>query len=122
MSVGMATEGLMRFEDLDPASRRHALLSQILKHRLAAILGIGRDDDGWFCETDYNIDPTGTERGGIHVAGVCQGPKDIPDAVAQASAVAARVLKGIVSGRGPGSRGSLSVEEIESRARALAGA
>ena len=90
--------------------------------RLAEILGIGRDDDGWFCETDYNIDPTGTERGGIHVAGVCQGPKDIPDAVAQASAVAARVLKGIVSGRGPGSRGSLSVEEIESRARALAGA
>lgn len=90
--------------------------------RLAGILGIDRDEDGWFRETDYNIDPTGTERGGIHVAGVCQGPKDIPDAVAQASAVAARVLKSVVSGRGQGSRASLTVEEIESRARALAGA
>ena len=62
--------------------------------------GIPRDEDGWFTELDYNADPTGTERGGIFVAGVCQGPKDIPDTVAQASAVAAGVLKSIVSGKG----------------------
>jgi predicted NodU family carbamoyl transferase len=31
----------------------------------------------------FVIDPTGAERGGISVAGVCQGPKDIPDAVAR---------------------------------------
>ncbi len=87
---------------------------------LAALVGIPRDADGWFSEMDYNIDPTSTERGGIHLAGVCQGPKDIPDTVAQASATAARVLKGILSGKGQGSRASLTLEEIESRARALA--
>ncbi len=87
---------------------------------LAQMIGIPRDDDGWFSEAEYNIDPTGTERGGIFVAGVCQGPKDIPDTVAQASAVAARVLKGIVSGRGQDSRESLSLETIEARARSLA--
>ena len=36
------------------------------------------------------------------MAGVCQGPKDIPDTVAQASAVAARVLRSIVSGTDAG--------------------
>jgi heterodisulfide reductase subunit A len=87
---------------------------------LARVIGIVRDEDGWFDEMDYNIEPTGTERGGIFVAGTCQGPKDIPDAVAQASAVAARVLRSIVSGRALGSRGSLTLEEIESRARQLA--
>ena len=84
------------------------------------VLGIGCDEEGWFRELDYNIDPTGTERGGIYVAGVCQGPKDIPDTVAQAAAVAARVLRSLVSGRGRESRGSVPLELIEQRARDLA--
>jgi heterodisulfide reductase subunit A len=87
---------------------------------LAGLLAIGRDDDGWYSELDYNIDPTGTERGGIYLAGVCQGPKDIPDTVAQASATAARVLRAIVSGHGRDSRSSVSLADIESRARSLA--
>ena len=87
---------------------------------LGQLLGIGCDEDGWFRELDYNIDPTGTERGGIYVAGVCQGPKDIPDTVAQAAAVAARVLRSLVSGRGRESRGSVPLELIEQRARDLA--
>ncbi len=86
---------------------------------LARVLGVSRDEDGWFTEMDYNIEPTSTDRGGIFVAGVCQGPKDIPDTVAQAAAVAARVLKSIVSGAGLDSRSSVSLEEIEARARAL---
>ena len=73
--------------------------------------------DGWFHELDYNTDPTGTERGGVYVAGVCQGPKDIPDTVAQASAVAARVLRSIVSDRGRESRASVPLAEVEARAR-----
>ncbi|MHB8078639.1 MAG: FAD-dependent oxidoreductase [Candidatus Krumholzibacteriia bacterium] len=89
---------------------------------LAARLGIPRDPDGWFSEADYNTDPTGTERGGVYVAGVCQGPKDIPDTVAQAAAVAARVLRSIVSGKGRDSRGNVSLAEIVARARARAAA
>jgi heterodisulfide reductase subunit A len=88
--------------------------------QLADMMGIPRDDDGWFAEWDYNTDPTATERGGIHVAGFCQGPKDIPDTVAQASAVAARVLKTIVSGRAEEGVGRLSTFDIEARAKSIA--
>jgi len=87
--------------------------------RLAAQLRIPRDQDGWFSELDYNADPTETERGGVFVAGMCQSPKDIPDTVAQASAVAAGVLKSIASGRGLNSRADLSLSDIEARARDL---
>jgi len=86
---------------------------------LAEMLGIERDEDGWFSELDYNSDPTDTERGGVYVAGACQAPKDIPDTVAQASAVAAGVLKAIVGGKGVDSHATLSLEQIEARARNL---
>ncbi len=85
--------------------------------KLAGLLGIARDEDGWYAEKDYNADPTGTERGGIYVAGVCQGPKDIPDTVAQASEVAARVLKSIISGHMEDSRNALSLADIEASFR-----
>ncbi|MFA6108671.1 MAG: CoB--CoM heterodisulfide reductase iron-sulfur subunit A family protein [Candidatus Latescibacterota bacterium] len=87
--------------------------------RLAEMLGIARDQDGWFGELNYNSDPTETERGGVFVAGMCQGPKDIPDTVAQASAVAAGVLKSIATGRGTDSRADLSLSDIEEHARRL---
>jgi heterodisulfide reductase subunit A len=86
---------------------------------LARMLGIARDDDGWFSELDYNGDPVDTERGGVYVAGACQAPKDIPDTVAQAAAAAAGVLKSIQSGKGLGSRSSLTLSEIEARAQRL---
>jgi len=86
---------------------------------LSRMLGVGRDPDGWFSELDYNCSPTDTERGGIYVAGMCQAPKDIPDTVAQASAVAAGVLKSITSGKGIGSVSSLTLSEIEARAREI---
>ena len=89
-------------------------------YRLAEILGIDRVADGWFNENNYNSDPNSTERGGIFVAGVCQGPKDIPDTVAQASAAAGRVLRSIIGGATPKSRGEVTLAEIEGRARALA--
>jgi heterodisulfide reductase subunit A len=87
--------------------------------RLAEILKIDRVPDGWFNEANYNSDPNSTERGGIYVAGVCQGPKDIPDTVAQASAAAGRVLRSIIGGGTLKSRGDVGLAEIEGRARAL---
>jgi hypothetical protein len=44
---------------------------------------------------------------------------DIPDTVAQASAVAAGVLKSIATGRGRDSRADLSLSDIEEHARRL---
>jgi heterodisulfide reductase subunit A2 len=87
---------------------------------LAEILGVPRDPDGWFSELNYNGEPTYTERGGIYVAGMCQGPKDIPDTVAQAAAVAAGALRSISSGHGMGDLSSLTLSEIEGRAGQLA--
>ncbi len=84
---------------------------------LSRMLGITRDSDGWFSELDYNGSPTDTEKGCIYVAGMCQGPKDIPDTVAQAAAVAAGVLRTITSGKGVGHLSSLTLNEIEARAK-----
>jgi heterodisulfide reductase subunit A len=88
---------------------------------LSAILGVTRGPDGWFSELDYNGNPTDTERGGVYVAGMCQAPKDIPDTVAQASAVAAGVLRSISSGKGIGHWDAISLSDIEARAKNLAG-
>ena len=86
---------------------------------LSRMLGVDRDTDGWFSELDYNGNPTDTDQGGIYVAGMCQAPKDIPDTVAQASAVAAGVLKSLTSGMGIGSMSSLTLNEIEEKAKTI---
>jgi len=86
---------------------------------LSRMLGISRDRDGWLSELDYNGNPTDTDKGGIYVAGMCQAPKDIPDTVAQASAVAAGVLRSLSSDKGIGSMSSLSLSEIEEKAKSV---
>jgi heterodisulfide reductase subunit A len=86
---------------------------------ISRMLGIQRDSDGWFSELDYNGSPTDTDKGGIYVAGMCQAPKDIPDTVAQASAVAAGVLGSLTSGKGLGHMSSLTLSEIETKAKTL---
>jgi heterodisulfide reductase subunit A-like polyferredoxin len=50
---------------------------------------------------------------------MCQAPKDIPDTVAQASAVAAGVLSSLTSGKGIGNLSSISLSEIEERAKKI---
>ncbi len=47
---------------------------------------------GFYLEKHPKLDPVATSTDGIYIAGCCQGPKDIPDTVAQASAAAARIL------------------------------
>jgi heterodisulfide reductase subunit A len=49
-------------------------------------------NDGWFLERHPKLDPVGTFTDGMWVAGACQGPKDIPDTVAQAGAAAGEAL------------------------------
>lgn len=54
-------------------------------------LGIAMDADGWVQEAHPKLRPVETQTAGVYLAGTCQGPKDIPDTVAQASAAAAKV-------------------------------
>ena len=52
---------------------------------------MGCDFDGFFVERHPKLDPVATMTEGIFIAGACQGPKDVPDSVAQGAAAAARV-------------------------------
>jgi heterodisulfide reductase subunit A len=59
---------------------------------LTGLLGAARDGNNWVQEAHPKLRPVETQVGGVFLAGVCQGPKDIPDTVAQASAAAAKVI------------------------------
>jgi heterodisulfide reductase subunit A len=83
------------------------------------MLGITVDSYGWFKEFNYISDPVNTFSGGISIAGACQGPKDIPDTVAQASAAASRVLQSIAKNKIRNGIRNLSLEQIETKAKEL---
>jgi len=72
---------------------------------LARLFNISRGQDGFFIEKHPKLDPVATSTDGVFVAGCCQGPKDIPDSVAQGAAAAARVIALI-------DRGQIEVEPI----------
>ncbi len=65
---------------------------------VAKVFSIAQDSDGFFQENHYKIDPLGTLTDGIYLAGCCQGPKDIPDTVAQAIGAAAKALAIVTRG------------------------
>jgi len=50
--------------------------------------GVSASQDGWMLEAHPKLNPCGTTTAGVFLAGVCQGPKDIPDTVAQAEGAA----------------------------------
>lgn len=68
-----------------------AILPSQIRH-LADILQIELDENGFIQEKDVIFAPFETSREGIYAAGCSQGPKDIPDSVAQACAAAAKAL------------------------------
>jgi heterodisulfide reductase subunit A len=59
---------------------------------LAQKLNVGYDQYGFLSESHPKLRPVETNAAGVFVCGACQGPKDIPESVAQASAVAGKVL------------------------------
>ncbi|TFG46177.1 MAG: FAD-dependent oxidoreductase, partial [Dehalococcoidia bacterium] len=67
------------------------------------LFGVSRSADGFFLERHPKLDPVATMNDGVFIVGCAQGPKDIPQTVAQAQAAAARVLATI-------SKGSITLE------------
>ncbi|WP_446424961.1 4Fe-4S binding protein [Mailhella sp.] len=59
---------------------------------LAEKLRISYDHYGFYMESHVKLRPVETNTAGVYLAGVCQGPKDIPASVAQGSAAAAKVM------------------------------
>ncbi len=59
---------------------------------VARLFGINCSLDGFFQEKHPKLAPVDTATAGVFIAGACQGPKDIPDSVAQGAAAAAAAL------------------------------
>ena len=74
---------------------------------VSQILKLSRTGDGFLAEAHPKLRPVDTTSDGVFLAGTCQGPKDIPDTVAQAKAAASSALI-------PLSRGTAKVEAITS--------
>jgi heterodisulfide reductase subunit A len=60
--------------------------------KLAGILNIKQDRDGFFSEKEPDLTSVATTQDGIFIAGCAQGPKDIAETVAEAEAAAGRIL------------------------------
>jgi len=58
---------------------------------VSQLFKMGCDFDGFFTERHPKLDPVATMTEGVFIAGACQGPKDVPDTVAQGAAAAARI-------------------------------
>lgn len=68
-----------------------AMVPSAGSRELAQIVGFLPDLNGWYQEAHPKLRPVETPTAGVFLAGTCQGPKDIPDTVAQAGAAAAKV-------------------------------
>ncbi|MFP4005859.1 MAG: 4Fe-4S binding protein [Candidatus Hadarchaeia archaeon] len=65
---------------------------------IANMFSISRSEDGFFMERHPKLAPVNTMNQGIFLAGTCQGPKDIPDTVAQGAGAAQEAIKMIDAG------------------------
>lgn len=59
---------------------------------LATMLTASMDTNDFFTEAHPKLRPVESPTAGIFLSGACQGPKDIPETVSQASACAAKVI------------------------------
>ncbi|MDH5266372.1 MAG: CoB--CoM heterodisulfide reductase iron-sulfur subunit A family protein [Candidatus Bathyarchaeota archaeon] len=74
-----------------------ALIPTRDNRKLAKILNIELDEYDFFKAEDTLLAPINTSAPGVFICGYCQGPKDIPESVAQASGAAARAAEIIAS-------------------------
>lgn len=74
-------------------------------NELRQTLGLSRTSDGFYMEAHPKLRPVDTLTDGVYIAGVAQGPKDIPDAVAQGSGAASRAAI-------PMAQGEVEIEPI----------
>jgi heterodisulfide reductase subunit A len=66
--------------------------------KVRRLFNMSCSSEGWFLERHPKLAPVSTFTDGIFLAGCCQGPKDIPDSVAQAGAAAAEAFSLIDKG------------------------
>jgi len=84
--------GIVRRIPLDMVVLSVGMEPQKNAEEVRRLFNISCSSDGWFLERHPKLAPVSTFTDGIFIAGTCQGPKDIPDTVAQAGAAAAEAL------------------------------
>ena len=67
--------------------------------KLAEMLRVSQGDGGFFQEEHPKLAPVSTSMEGIFIAGCTQGPKNIPESIVQAQAVAGRILSSLIPGK-----------------------
>ncbi len=60
--------------------------------KIATLLTASIDTNNFLTESHAKLRPVESPTAGVYLAGMCQGPKDIPETVSQASACAAKVI------------------------------
>lgn len=96
--------GRLRVEYLAPSGEKQSLFSDLVVlscgmvppsglKQLVETFGLKLSEDGFVKELDEKVCTTETNVLGVYICGVSQGPKDIPESVAQASAAAAKASR-----------------------------
>ncbi|NIR01564.1 MAG: heterodisulfide reductase, partial [Gemmatimonadales bacterium] len=81
--------------------------------KLAEVLGIELDEDGFLKTMEADGGVISTTRSGIFTAGCASGPKDIPDSVAEGSGAAASALAYIEEKEWPEPEMGEPIEDVE---------
>ena len=90
--------GVVRKVPVDMVILAVGLEAQADAQDVRRLFNISCASEGWFLERHPKLAPVNTFTDGVFLAGCCQGPKDIPDTVAQAGAAAAEALALIDAG------------------------
>ena len=98
----------VRFEDTVTGRKNEELFNMVVLSagleasdgtaEIAHVAGLQTTGAGFLKEYHPKLRPVDTHRAGLFVCGTAQGPKSIPDSIAQAKAAASRVLAMLASG------------------------
>ncbi len=82
----------INLNDIDLVVLSTGVVSSESAVKVAKVLNLSRSPDGFLMEAHPKLRPVDSFNEGIFVAGMSQGPKDIPDTVAQAKAAASGAM------------------------------
>ena len=98
----------VRFEDTMTGRKQEELFDLVVlsagleasqgTRDIAHVAGVQTGEAGFIRENHLKLRPVDTQRTGMFVCGTAQGPKNIPDSIAQAKAAAARAIAMLSSG------------------------
>ncbi|MDF1540597.1 MAG: CoB--CoM heterodisulfide reductase iron-sulfur subunit A family protein [Candidatus Thorarchaeota archaeon] len=79
-------------DDIDLVVLSTGVVAPASAKNISRVLGLSASPDGFLLEAHPKLRPVDSFNDGIFVAGMAQGPKDIPDTVAQAKAAASGAM------------------------------